>query len=454
MPTCSFFRTFAGMEQTNSTIQKILSNLKIDALNEMQQASLKASEQENDLLLFSATGSGKTLAFLLPLLPTIEGANKQTKAMIIVPSRELAQQIETVFKQMGTGLKITCCYGGHKRETEENNLLQPPALLVGTPGRLADHIRRGNITVDSIETLVLDEFDKGLELGFQEEMSFIIGSLPNLKKRMLTSATDAVEIPAFVGLNNPVTLNFLTGEEIPAEKLAFRYVLSPIKDKVETLFQLLCYLGNRSTIIFCNHRESVERTSNLLAEKGIINEFYHGAMEQQERDSALCKFRNGTVNFLVTTDIAARGLDIPNIRYIIHFHLPHTEDIFTHRNGRTARMDASGTAILILSPEETLPTYIKEEVEQVELPASSPLPEKPKWTTLFIAAGKKDKVNKIDIVGFLGNKGQLKKEDIGLIEVKDFFSFVAVKKHKAGYALQLVKNEKIKNKKVKIEIAK
>jgi ATP-independent RNA helicase DbpA len=213
-------------------------------------------------------------------------------------------------------------------------------------------------------------------------------------------------------------------------------------------------LGNRSTIVFCNHRESVERTSAYLKEKGIVNVFYHGAMEQQERDSALCKFRNGSSNVLVTTDLASRGLDIPNIRYIIHYHLPHTEEIFTHRNGRTARMDASGTAILILSPEESLPTYIDPEIERLQLPETSELPEKPKWTTLFIAAGKKDKVNKIDIVGFLSNKGQLKKEDIGLIEVKDFFSFVAVKKIKVGGTLELIKNEKIKNKKVKIDVAK
>jgi superfamily II DNA/RNA helicase len=199
----------------------------------------------------------------------------------------------------------------------------------------------------------------------------------------------------------------------------------------------------------------VERVSELLAQKGITNGFYHGAMEQQERDSALCKFRNGTNNVLITTDLASRGLDIPNIRYIIHYHLPHTEDIFTHRNGRTARMDASGTAILILSEEEKLPAYMDEkEVEQMQLPESSPLPEKPKWSTLFIAAGKKDKVNKVDIVGFLSNKGQLKKEDIGLIEVKDFFSFVAVRKVKVGAVLQLIKQEKIKNKKVKIDLAK
>jgi ATP-independent RNA helicase DbpA len=213
-------------------------------------------------------------------------------------------------------------------------------------------------------------------------------------------------------------------------------------------------LGNRSTIIFCNHRESVERTSNWLKEKSILNVFYHGALEQPERDAALCKFRNGTSNILVTTDLASRGLDIAHIRYIIHYHLPGSEDIFTHRNGRTARMDASGTAILILSPEEKLPDYITGDIEKIELPDTFEVPEKPKWSTLFVAAGKKDKVNKIDIVGFLSNKGDLKKEDIGLIEVKDFFAFVAVRKSKVSQTLQLIKDQKIKGKKIKIAVAK
>ena len=442
------------MQENKFSTEQVLSNLKIDALNEMQQASIEANKKHDDVVLLSATGSGKTLAFLLPLLELLEGDKKETQAMIIVPSRELALQIENVFKLMGTGLKITCCYGGHLRETEENNLVQAPALVVGTPGRLADHIRRGNITVDSIETLVLDEFDKSLELGFQEEMSFIIGSLKSIKKRILTSATEAVEIPEFIGLKDPVRLSFLPENNEPSEALAIKTVFADEKDKSDTLFKLICYLGNRSTIVFCNHREAVERTSALLSQKGIINEFYHGALEQQQRDSALCKFRNGSTNVLVTTDLASRGLDIPNIRYIIHYHLPHTEDAFTHRNGRTARMDASGTAILILAADEKLPAYINSDVEHIELAEKYELPEKPKWSTLFIAAGKKDKVNKIDIVGFLTNKGQLKKEDIGLIEVKDFFSFVAVRKANVGHALQLIKNEKIKNKKVKIEVSK
>ena len=441
------------MKNKNHSLEKILSNLKIDALNEMQQTSLKAAEKDQDLILLSATGSGKTLAFLLPVLENLDEENKNTQELIVVPSRELAMQIEQVFKKMGTVHKITATYGGHKREIEENNLIEPPAVIAGTPGRIGDHIRRGNITVDSITTLVLDEFDKSLESGFLEEMKFIIDSLKNVQKKILTSATEAVEIPEFIGLKNPQRINFINPEE-EKKALAIQTVSSPEKDKSETLFKLICYLGNRSAIVFCNHREAVERTSNLLSQKGIYNEFYHGGMEQQQRDSALSKFRNGTTNVLVTTDLASRGLDIANIRYIIHYHLPLTEDAFTHRNGRTARMDASGTAILILNEEERLPGYIHEEAEAIKLPDENILPEKPKWATLFIAAGKKDKVNKVDIVGFLTNKGELKKEDIGLIDVKDFFSFVAIRKVKMNHLLHLIKDQKIKNKKVKMEVAK
>ena len=420
----------------------------------MQQAALSATAQHNNVIILSPTGSGKTLAYLLPVLTAADRSFAKTQAMIVVPSRELALQIEQVFKSMGTGMKITCCYGGHKREIEENNLIQPPALIVGTPGRIGDHLRRGNITADTIHTLVLDEFDKSLELGFQEEIAFIVAQLPAIKKRILTSATPAVDIPDFIGAGDATELHFLPEGETPSQALEIQQLRSPEKDKIETLFGLLCHVGARPSIIFCNHREAVERTSQLLAQKGIINTFYHGAMEQRDREVALAKFRNGSVSFLVTTDLAARGLDIPHIRYIIHYHLPLTPDAFTHRNGRTARMDASGTAILILNDEERLPDYITTPVVEIELSPELVLPEKPKWTTFFIGAGKKDKVNKVDIVGFLSNRGELKKEDIGLIEVKDFFSFAAIRKSKASHVLQLIKEQKIKNKKVKIDVAK
>jgi superfamily II DNA/RNA helicase len=442
------------MQENFEWVPPLLKNVDIAELNPMQRATLEAHAMHAHLMLLSNTGSGKTLAFLLPLVPLLQQAGNTSVAMIVAPSRELALQIESVFKSMKLGLKVSCCYGGHKIEIEENNLRQPPALLIGTPGRLADHIRRGNLTTQTIVSLVLDEFDKSLELGFQEEMAFIIASLPNLKNKILASATTIATMPEFVGMENAMTLNFLRNEPVSEAKLAVQLLRSDDIDKLESLFKLICWLGDRSTIVFCNHRDAVERTSQWLKEKNILNVYYHGSMEQRDREAALCKFRNGTSNVLITTDLASRGLDIDNIRYIVHYHLPHNEAAFVHRNGRTARMDASGTVILLLSPKETLPLYITGEVDEIELPAELLLPEKPKWTTIFIAAGKKDKVNKVDIVGFLTNKGQLKKEDIGLIEVKDFYSFVAIRKLRASHALHLMSNEKIKGKKVKMAVAK
>ena len=442
------------MTDTLMDSESILLNLKIKSLNPMQIATQEAIAEHDDILLLSNTGSGKTLAFLLPLIQSINTANLNiTQALILVPSRELALQIESVLKQIQPGCKISCCYGGHKREIEENNLIQAPTIVIATAGRMADHLRRGNIKTNDISFLVLDEFDKILELGFQEEMEFILSQLPSIKKKMLTSATNAIEVPAYVKMNNPHLLNFLSEEPKDTITLSIKRIIAPENDKIDTLFVLLCSLKDTSSIVFCNHRDAVERTHLLLMEKGILNVFYHGGMEQQDRETALCKFKNGTSNILVTTDLASRGLDIANIRSVIHYHLPLTEDSFTHRNGRTARMDETGSVFVITGPEEEVPDYLLSCCQDMTLPETYEIPEKPKWSTLFIAAGKKDKINKIDIVGFLMNKGNLKKDEIGLIDVKDFSAFVAIRKSKIGLVIESVKNEKIKNKKVKIAIA-
>ena len=442
------------MKEILMNTETILNNLKIKSLNPMQLATQDAIIENKEIVLLSNTGSGKTLAFLIPLIHSLDLNNlNQTQALILVPSRELALQIESVLKQIQPGCKISCCYGGHKREIEENNLIQAPTIVIATAGRMADHLRRGNIKTTQISFLVLDEFDKILELGFQEEMEYILSQLPAVKQKILTSATHAVEIPAFVKMKAVHTLNFLTDENQDVIKLSIKRLHSPENDKIDTLFVLICSLKDTSTIVFCNHRDAVERTHNLLLEKGILNVFYHGGMEQQDRETALCKFRNKTSNVLITTDLASRGLDIENIRSVVHYHLPLTEDAFTHRNGRTARMDATGSVFVIFGPEEEMPDYIAESSIVMALPTQYELPEKPKWSTLFIAAGKKDKINKIDIVGFLTQKGNLKKDEIGLIDVKDFSAFVAVRKSKIGQVIESVKDEKIKNKKVKIAIA-
>lgn len=429
-----------------------LDKLKIKELNNLQTQAADLISNNDNLVILAPTGSGKTIAFLLPLLKSVDLHNtKYTQSLILVPTRELALQIENVLRQLQTGFKITCCYGGHKREIEENNLIEPPAILIATPGRLNDHLRRKNADISKISFLVIDEFDKMLELGFREELETITNQIPasNLK-RILTSATSD-EIPEFLNMHDVRTLNLLSEEN--KDKISIRIIASDQKDKLESLFELLCFTGNTSSIVFCNHRESVERISNFLRDKSLMNVFYHGGMEQRDREVALCKFRNGSSDILITTDLASRGLDISNIRNIIHYHIPQDEATFTHRNGRTARMHNTGIVYLILSEDEKVPDYI-ENAEDFKLPQTLSIPEKPKWITLFIDAGKKDKINKIDIVGFLSNKANLKKDDIGLIEVKDYFSFAAIRKSKATHALEAVKNEKMKNKKIRISAAK
>ncbi|MGM8362941.1 DEAD/DEAH box helicase [Flavobacterium sp. ARAG 55.4] len=431
----------------------ILLNLGIDSLNEMQQAAQETILNDSNVLLLSPTGSGKTLAFLIPVLEMLQPEFLSVQCLILVPSRELGLQIEQVWKKMGTDYKVNVCYGGHSIETEIKNLSNPPAVLIGTPGRIADHIERGTFRVDKIQTLVLDEFDKSLQLGFHEQMSFIIGKLSKVNKRVLVSATSDIEIPKYTRVVNPTILDFIPENE-EASNLSTQLVVSKEKDKLHTLFQLLCSLQSESAIVFCNHRDAAERISDTLNEKGIYSTYYHGGMDQEERERALIQFRNGSVSYLITTDLAARGLDIPEMNHVIHYHLPLKEDEFTHRNGRTARMTATGTAYLIVHESEKKMDYVDyENTPVLSVENAKSLPKAPQFQTIYISGGKKNKLNKIDIVGFFSQKGKLEKGDLGLIEVKDFISFAAVKFSKVKDLLRNIQDEKMKGKKYKIQVA-
>jgi superfamily II DNA/RNA helicase len=418
----------------------------------MQETAQETILSQPNILLLSPTGSGKTLAFLLPIFELLQSEINAVQCLILVPSRELAIQIEQVWKKMGTSYKINACYGGHSLETELKNLSNPPAILVGTPGRIADHIDRNSFETKEIKTLVLDEFDKSLQLGFHEQMSFIIAKLNALNKRILVSATSSIEIPKYTRVSNPFVLDFLT-DETQNTNLNTKIVLSADKDKLQTLFQLLCTIGTESAIVFCNHRDAAERISDTLNEKGIFSTYYHGGMEQEERERALIQFRNGSVPYLITTDLAARGLDIPEMNHVIHYHLPAKEEEYTHRNGRTARMLATGTAYIVLHESEKKLDYINYQMPVLQLSANAKLPQKPDFQTIYISGGKKNKLNKIDIVGFFLQKGNLEKTDLGLIEVKDFISFVAIKSNKVRNFLTAIKDQKMKGKKFKIEVA-
>lgn len=432
-------------------LQSIYQNLQIQNMNQMQKSAYKATEDEKDLILLSPTGSGKTLAFLFPVLRNLKPNVSGIQAIVLVPSRELALQIEQVFKSMGTDYKVSVCYGGHDKKIEVNNLRESPALLIGTPGRIAYHLNNDNFDATTIKTLVLDEFDKSLEFGFHEDMSLIISEMPLLSQRILTSATAMDDIPTFTGVKNEQKVDFLKVLESKPD-LQYKKVITTSEEKLDTLFQLLCKIGNKRTLIFCNHRDAVDRISELLKEKGISRETFHGGMEQDERERALLKFRNDSSRILITTDLASRGLDIAEVESIVHYQLPPKEDAFIHRNGRTARMNAKGSVYLIMTEDENFP-FIKKNTPEEKLTQDYKMPSRTPFSTIYISAGKKDKVNKVDIVGFLIKKGDLEKDDIGLIEVKDTTSYVAVSRQKVVALLKKLENQRLKNKKMKIEIA-
>ena len=425
--------------------KQILHKLGIESLNPMQKEAQNAIHSNEEIVLLSPTGTGKTLAFLLPIISELDPASTEIQALIVAPSRELAIQIEQVTREMGSGYKINAFYGGRSFNKDRIDLNHRPAILVGTPGRIADHLKRRTFRTEDIKTLVLDEFDKSLEIGFEEDMRVICSNLSGIKKTILTSATDEVDIPSFVKISNPKVINYLKDG---ISNLKIKKVISPSKDKLETLVDTLCHIGPKPGIVFCNFKESINRVSEYLDSKGIDHGCFYGGMEQQDRERALIKFRNGTHQLIIATDLAARGIDVLEIQFIIHYHIPIREVEFTHRNGRTARMHRDGTAYVLAWAEEELPEFII--YDGVEELTNAHNPVMSQWTTLFISGGRKDKISKGDIAGLLFKQGKLEKEELGLIELKIDCAFVAVVRKKADQLVSELDNSRLKKRKVRV----
>lgn len=436
------------------TIEEILDKCNIRQLNEMQIATSEAIlNTGKDLMLLSPTGSGKTLAYLLPLTQRINPELDAVQAIVVVPGRELALQSATVLKDMATGLRAYACYGGRAAMDEHRQLRQVrPHVIFSTPGRMNDHLGKGNIDTKAVKWIILDEFDKCLEMGFHDEMAILMRQIPACARQILLSATPAEEMHTQQILRDQfAVLNFLPNEGNVPARVCIRKVQSPEKDKLETLRRLLCQLGDDSSIVFLNYRESVERTAAYLEEHGFTISSFHGGLEQKQREDALYRFSNGSANILVSTDLASRGLDIPDIRNIIHYHLPEGEDGYIHRVGRTARWDAHGDSYFILGPEESIPDYVDADVEDYELSTeAAPVPV-PRMATIYIGKGKKDKISKGDIVGLLCKQAGLSGSEIGRIDVKDYYAYVAVVRSKLMQVLKQLNGQKIKGVKTLFE---
>ena len=443
------------MKKTNEILQR----LGISQLNDMQEEALAAIVHSNDdVVILSPTGTGKTLAYLLPLVQLINEEKPSLQAIVVTPGRELALQSSEVLKSMGCGLHSMAVYGGRPAMDEHRELRKVcPQIIFGTPGRLNDHLVKGNIVADDVRFLIIDEFDKCLEMGFQNEMAILLGNLPYVKRRVLLSATESEVMPRFVNMGHTQRLDYRQEEEQVSSRVHIYSIESPQNDKLEPLRQLLLERGEESTVVFLNYRESVERVADYLRKAGFTLSAFHGGLEQKQREDALYRFANGSANIMVCTDLASRGLDIPDIDNIVHYHLPETEQNYVHRVGRTARWDKQGRSFFLLKAGEHIPDYVEETPTAYNLKAdvddSTPerVPARPKMVTIYIGKGKRDKLSRGDIVGFLCKKGGLQGSEIGKISVEERFTYVAIAREKLRQVLKNTAGEKIKGVKTIIE---
>ena len=436
------------MANTIKNQQEILSKLNIYQLNPMQEEAIEVIDANDSTVILSPTGTGKTLAFLLPLLERLNPAVQEVQAVIVVPSRELAIQIEQVIRSMGSGYKVNAIYGGRAIAKDKIDLKTTPSILIGTPGRLADHFGKERFTTKEVKTLIIDEFDISFEVGAGGDMQNIVKSLSNVDKKVLTSATQDLDIPRYIQMEKAVTLNYLS--EKKDSKLTLKTVISASKNKHNTLVELLQNLGDEPGIVFCNQKNTLEDLSAFLTKKKIIHTCFHAGVDQKERERALIRLRNGSATILLASDLAARGIDIPEMKYIIHYEIPEGAEEFTHRNGRTARVNAKGTAYMIKWNKESLPEFVGKSAV-LNLSGNNVIKE-PFWETLFISGGRKDKISKGDIAGLFFKQGNINKDQLGVIELKSDCAFVAVPKSIASKLAQKLNNTRLKKKKVRVSV--
>ena len=452
------------MNAIDAIRQRALEATGFTSLNAMQERMLQAISDDHDILLLSPTGSGKTLAFLLPLWMRLQTTGTTAPALLIAPSRELVQQVADVWQRLHTGIRCVTCYGGHDLRTEAERLAAvvsaPESYVVmGTPGRLKDLMERGNLRPAQFGYLVIDEFDKSLELGFEDEMHAIISMLSGLRQRIFTSATHAVPIAPWTGFHDYQQLDF--GSDTTADgRLTVYQVKSPVADKLQTLRDLLFTLfsptathdtaATAQAIVFANYREAAERISHYLTDEGIENALYHGGLDQEMRDKSVIRLRGQSIRVLVSTDLASRGLDMPEVAHVIHYHFPQSQEACTHRNGRTARAGATGAAYVITGPDEVLPECFGDKLPYFSVKAAptdgARLPQPP-YATVYIGRGKKEKISKGDVVGFFTKNGGLQGTDIGRIDVMDHCAYVSIRREVVHEALDKVRGLKIKGEK-------
>lgn len=453
-------RSFASLVLPAAQLAN-LQQLGYHEMTPIQAATLPQALAGSDVIGQASTGSGKTAAFALPLLARLNPRDFAVQALILCPTRELAAQVAGEIRRLARyqqNIKVVTLCGGQSIGPQIGSLEHGAHVVVGTPGRIADHLRKETLSLALVTTLVLDEADRMLEMGFIDDIESIIGKTPAQRQTLLFSATFPENIQALSGrfqrTPQRISVEALHGEQVIEQ----RFFVCEKSQRLAALARLLAHFRPPAAVVFCNTRQGVRDVCEYLGQSGVQALALHGDMEQRDRDEVLIQFRHLSCTVLVATDVAARGLDIDDLPAVVNFELPRNAEVYVHRIGRTGRAGKEGLALSLLAGSErhtlqAIGDYQRRELEFhaiEEIPESGEALPRPDYITLCIAAGRKDKVRPGDVLGALTGDAGINGEAVGRITVTDYAAYVAIARHAADSALGHLRNGKIKGRKFKV----
>lgn len=447
----------------------VVNELGYEEMTPIQAESIPLLLAGKDIIGQSKTGSGKTAAFSLPILNTIDLGDQNIQALIICPTRELATQVAGEIRKLGrrhSGLKVLLLTGGQTGREQAQSLEKGVHIAVGTPGRILDHINRERIDLSHISSVIFDEADKMLEMGFEKELRAVMKDVPQKRQTALFSATfpESIQLLSRRYQKNPmqIIVEEAEGQSATIEQIVYE---TEAEHKTSTLMRVLQQHNSNSTIVFCNMKSTVNEITETIQNHEVVCASLHGDLEQRERDRVMAMFRNGSIPLLIATDVAARGLDIEHLEMVVNYDLPNQPETYVHRIGRTGRAGRAGTAITLAGPRDTLKLLELEKITggKFQRPhlgfknqhGLNKFALQSAMQTISISGGRKNKLRPGDILGALtGTAGGLAAADVGKIEIHDTFTYVAISSSHVSQALESLRKGKIKGQKFPVKLMK
>lgn len=433
------------------------------SMTPIQAAALPPALDGRDLIAQAKTGSGKTVAFALPLLNRLDPQRLDVQALVLCPTRELADQVTQEIRRLARfadNIKVLSLCGGTPMRPQRESLAHGAHIAVGTPGRIMDHLERGSLKLEALSTLVLDEADRMLDMGFHDDIAWIASHCPVRRQTLLFSATFPAGIAALAQRYQREPLQVKLAEQHAPDKIRQYFFEIEHAARLQAVATLLRHYRPASTLAFCNTRQQCRALVELLRGEGFHALALHGEMDQRERDQVLIQFANRSCSVLVATDVAARGLDIAQLEAVINVDVTPDPEVHVHRIGRTGRGDEAGLALSLCSNADRRRVATIAEamgftpewqaLDDLEIPNSSPL--QPPMATLLILGGRKDKIRPGDVLGALSGEAGLTREQVGKITVTDQNTYAAVAREIAGDAARRLAAGKLKGRTVKVRV--